>query len=159
MQAQETGIEHTCWMGECPGSCASGAEDRIWCLALMASRNPSPQGPSVRERHASRWTHIGGTAGLRSVRGRCSECACASVARRSPPVRPWQWWCCVVQLFFLLLPPAVAICFNCPCPGCTSEKASALGGVHCSMYVRKDMPAGFTSYWKQHPTAQHTSHR
>lgn len=124
----KTTTEHTCWMAECPGSCASGAEDRIWCLALMASQNPSPQGPSIRERHASRWMHIGGTAGLQLVRGRCSECACASVMRRSPLVRPWQWLCCcVVQLFFLLPPPAVAICFNCPCPAAPARKRRRSG--------------------------------
>lgn len=89
-QAQGTMVGHTCWMAECPGSCASGAEDHIWCLALMASRNPSPRGPAIRERQANRWMHIGDTADRQLVRGRCFECACASVMRRSPLVRPWQ---------------------------------------------------------------------
>jgi len=33
-----------------------------------------------------------------------------------------------------------------PLPCCTSEKASAFGGVHCSMYVRKDIAAEFMGY-------------
>lgn len=146
-RAQGTTIGHTCWMEECPGSCASGAEGRIWCLALTASQNPSPRDPAIRERPASRWMHIGGTADRQLVRGRCSECACASVMKRSPLVRPWQWRCCVVQLFFLLLPlPAVAICFNClPAPARKRRPARGCALLLVRIHVRKHMATEFLS--------------
>jgi hypothetical protein len=69
---------HTCLMAEFPRSCASGATGRIWCLALKASRNRSPQGPGSRVRLGSRSMHSGGTAGLRFLIVRCFERALAS---------------------------------------------------------------------------------
>ena len=129
-------LKHTCWTAECPGSCANGAEDRIWCLALMASRNPSPRGPAIRERQASCWMHIGGTAGLRLVRGRCSGCACASVMRRSPLVRPWQM---AMLCGAIVLAAAAARCrdmLQLPCP---TEKASAFSGVCTTLRTNADI--------------------